>query len=162
MIGATGSASAGGNIQVWVATTPVDMRKSFDGLAEVVRAFLGHDPLCGSMFDFPQPLRRAGEDLVVGSRRVGHLLQAPGARDVRVSRRHGRGKVAGHLQRRAGEAAERLRDRTPLTPAKTLSENPAIFLIFLSRWHRGLATKRASWTTVPFSTFLMIPCCSSD
>jgi len=24
------------NVQVWVATTPVDMRKSFDGLAEVV------------------------------------------------------------------------------------------------------------------------------
>ena len=29
------------NVQVWVATTPVDMRKSFDGLAEVVRSFLG-------------------------------------------------------------------------------------------------------------------------
>jgi transposase len=43
---------AGGNIQVWVATSPVDMRKSFDGLAEVVRAFLGHDPLSGSMFVF--------------------------------------------------------------------------------------------------------------
>lgn len=43
---------AGGNIQVWVAVSPVDMRKSFDGLAEVVRAFLGHDPLSGSMFVF--------------------------------------------------------------------------------------------------------------
>ncbi len=40
------------NVQVWVAMSPVDMRKSFDGLAEVVRAFLGHDPLCGSMFVF--------------------------------------------------------------------------------------------------------------
>jgi hypothetical protein len=29
------------NVQVWVATTPVDIRKSFDGLAEVVRSFLG-------------------------------------------------------------------------------------------------------------------------
>jgi hypothetical protein len=28
------------------------MRKSFDGLAEVVRSFLGHDPLSGSMFVF--------------------------------------------------------------------------------------------------------------
>jgi hypothetical protein len=28
------------------------MRKSFDGLAEHVRGFLGHDPLCGSMFVF--------------------------------------------------------------------------------------------------------------
>jgi transposase len=40
------------DVQVWVATTPVDMRKSFDGLAEVVRSFLGHDPLSGSMFVF--------------------------------------------------------------------------------------------------------------
>ena len=39
-------------VQVWVATTPVDMRKSFDGLAEVVRSFLGHDPLSGSLFVF--------------------------------------------------------------------------------------------------------------
>src|SRR4051812_10975188 len=43
----------GGNgVQVWVATAPVDMRKGFDGLAEVVRAFLGHDPLCGHLFVF--------------------------------------------------------------------------------------------------------------
>jgi transposase len=41
-----------GNVQVWVATAPVDMRRSFDGLAEHVRAFLGHDPLSGSMFVF--------------------------------------------------------------------------------------------------------------
>jgi transposase len=53
MIGSTSLAAGGaGNVQVWVATSPVDMRKSFDGLAEVVRAFLGHDPLCGSMFVF--------------------------------------------------------------------------------------------------------------
>ena len=39
-------------VQVWLATAPVDMRKSFDSLAEVVRAFLGHDPLSGSLFVF--------------------------------------------------------------------------------------------------------------
>ena len=39
-------------VRVWVAVEPVDMRKGFDGLAEVVRAFLGHDPLSGSMFVF--------------------------------------------------------------------------------------------------------------
>jgi transposase len=38
--------------QVWVATTPVDMRKSFDSLAEVVRSFLGRDPLSGHLFVF--------------------------------------------------------------------------------------------------------------
>ena len=40
------------HVQVWLATTPVDMRKSFDGLAEVVRSFLGHDPLSGHLFVF--------------------------------------------------------------------------------------------------------------
>ena len=40
------------HVQVWIATTPVDMRKSFDGLAEVVRSFLGRDPLSGSLFVF--------------------------------------------------------------------------------------------------------------
>ena len=41
-----------GGVQVWLATAPVDMRKSFDSLAEHVRVFLGHDPLCGSLFVF--------------------------------------------------------------------------------------------------------------
>jgi transposase len=40
------------NVEVWLATTPADMRKSFDGLAEVVRSFLGRDPLSGSLFVF--------------------------------------------------------------------------------------------------------------
>ncbi len=40
------------DVQVWVATTPIDMRKSFDGLAEVVREFLKHDPLSGHLFVF--------------------------------------------------------------------------------------------------------------
>lgn len=38
------------DVQVWAATTPVEMRKSFDGLAEAVRGFLGHAPLSGSLF----------------------------------------------------------------------------------------------------------------
>jgi transposase len=49
MIGAVRGLRGG---QVWIATTPVDMRKSFDGLAEVVRSFLGHDPLGGNVFVF--------------------------------------------------------------------------------------------------------------
>lgn len=47
-----------GNVQVWVATAPVDMRRSFDGLAEHVRTFLGGDPLSGHMFVFRS---RSGE-----------------------------------------------------------------------------------------------------
>lgn len=49
-----------GDVQVWVATTPVDMRKSFDALAEVVRAFLQRDPLSGNLFVF----RNRGGQLV--------------------------------------------------------------------------------------------------
>ncbi len=41
-----------GNVQVYLATMPVDMRKSFDSLAEVVRNFLGGDPLSGNLFVF--------------------------------------------------------------------------------------------------------------
>lgn len=41
-----------GNVQVWLASAPIDMRRSFDGLAEHVRTFLGHDPLSGNMFVF--------------------------------------------------------------------------------------------------------------
>jgi transposase len=51
-----------GNVQVWLATAPVDMRKSFDTLADHVRAFLGHDPLCGSLFVFRN---RPGERLKI-------------------------------------------------------------------------------------------------
>jgi transposase len=40
------------HVQVWVATLPIDMRKSFDGLAEVVRNFLSKDPLSGQLFVF--------------------------------------------------------------------------------------------------------------
>lgn len=52
----------GGDVHVWLATEPVDMRRSFDGLAEHVRAFLGHDPLSGSMFVFRN---RAGHMLKI-------------------------------------------------------------------------------------------------
>lgn len=46
------------HVQVWIATGAVDMRKSFDSLAEHVRAFLGHDPTSGNLFVFRN---RSGE-----------------------------------------------------------------------------------------------------
>jgi len=39
-------------VQIWVATTPIDIRKSFDALAEVVRKFLQQDPQSGHLFVF--------------------------------------------------------------------------------------------------------------
>jgi transposase len=64
MIGSTSLTAGGTNhsVQIWMAAAPVDMRKSFDGLAEHVRAFLGHDPLCGHMFVFRN---RTGERLKI-------------------------------------------------------------------------------------------------
>jgi transposase len=51
-----------GPVQVWVATAPVDLRKGFDTLAEHVRTFLGHDPLCGHLFVFRN---RSGQRLKI-------------------------------------------------------------------------------------------------
>ena len=49
-------------VKIWVATSPVDMRRSFDRLSEHVRSFLGHDPLSGSLFVFRN---RAGHMLKI-------------------------------------------------------------------------------------------------
>ena len=38
--------------RIWVCVEPQDGRKSFDGLAAVVTARLGRDPLCGDLYVF--------------------------------------------------------------------------------------------------------------
>lgn len=38
--------------RIFLAAQPVDMRRSFDGLAEIVRHQLGDDPLSGHLFIF--------------------------------------------------------------------------------------------------------------
>ena len=38
--------------RVFLSTAPADMRKSFDGLAALVKAHLGSDPLSGDLFVF--------------------------------------------------------------------------------------------------------------
>jgi transposase len=37
---------------IYVATRPVDMRKSFDGLSAIVKNHFHQDPLCGHLFVF--------------------------------------------------------------------------------------------------------------
>ena len=39
-------------VRIWLGTAPVDLRKSFDGLAEQVRQHLSNDPLSGHIFVF--------------------------------------------------------------------------------------------------------------
>ena len=39
-------------VRIYVCLTPMDMRKSFDSLAAVVREGLGYDPLSGHLFVF--------------------------------------------------------------------------------------------------------------
>src|SRR5205809_5935497 len=39
-------------VQIWLATTATDLRKSFDTLAELVRQHLEQDPLSGHVFVF--------------------------------------------------------------------------------------------------------------
>jgi transposase len=39
-------------VRIFLCTQPADLRKSFDGLAQMVREFLGADPLSGHLFVF--------------------------------------------------------------------------------------------------------------
>jgi transposase len=39
-------------VRIFLCTQPADMRRSFDGLAQLVREFLGADPLSGHLFVF--------------------------------------------------------------------------------------------------------------
>ena len=86
-------------------------RKSFDGLAEVVRAFLGHDPLSGSMFVFRS--RSAERVKILWWDRDGlaiyykRLEKAARSSFLSAMRR----QIAGHLQCRIDEAVVRLRDQ---------------------------------------------------
>jgi transposase len=41
-----------GAVRVFVAREPIDMRKSFEGISNLVEFALGHDPLSGHVFVF--------------------------------------------------------------------------------------------------------------
>ena len=47
-----------GTVRIFLCARPVDLRKSFDGLALATRGIIGEDPLCGHVFIF---LNRRGD-----------------------------------------------------------------------------------------------------
>lgn len=47
-----GEMDAGVGVRIYLSTSPADMRKGFDSLAELVRKSLGYDPLSGHLFLF--------------------------------------------------------------------------------------------------------------
>ena len=49
--------SFSGNLKVFVALEPCDMRRSFDGLHNTVGTLLGEDPKCGALFAFTNKRR---------------------------------------------------------------------------------------------------------
>jgi transposase len=40
------------SVRVFVATSPIDLRKSFDGLAAAVTSMFGRDPISGHLYVF--------------------------------------------------------------------------------------------------------------
>lgn len=65
-----------GDVRVWVATTPIDMRKSFDGLIAIVENFLQRDPQSGHLFVFRNKGGPLGEDHLARRSGLDDLLQA--------------------------------------------------------------------------------------
>lgn len=59
-------------VRIFVASRPVDLRKSFDGLAALAREVLRHDPLSGHLFVFVNRARHRAK--VLGWDRTGWIL----------------------------------------------------------------------------------------
>ena len=63
-------------VRVYVATQPVNLRKSYDGLSNEVRAVLAQDPLSGHVFVFLNRRKNQVEAALVDARRLHHRAEA--------------------------------------------------------------------------------------
>jgi transposase len=61
-------------LRIYVATTPADMRKSFDGLSAAVTQLIGRDPTSGHLFVFRN--RRGDQVRVLFWDRTGYCIFA--------------------------------------------------------------------------------------
>ena len=110
MIGSTSlTAGAATGVRIWLATAPLDMRRSFDALAEHVRMILSDNPMSGHLFVFRN--RSAQRLKILWWDKDGYAIYYKRLErgDVSVSRR--RGEVDDHRQRTVDEAAGRLGHR---------------------------------------------------
>ena len=67
-------------LRVFLCMTPTSMNFSFDRLMGLAEQIFNQDPLSGHLFLFVNRYREPDQDLVLGSRRVLHLVQATGTR----------------------------------------------------------------------------------
>lgn len=80
------------SVRVYVAAAPVDLRKSFDGLAAIVGSVFQHDPLSGHLHVFHN--KRGNLVRVIFWDRTGYVI---------VSKRLARGRSRFALQAASGE-----------------------------------------------------------
>jgi transposase len=93
-------------VRVYFATAPVNLRKSFDGLSNEVRAVLVRDPLSGHVFVFLNKRRNQVKLLVWTRGGLHDRAQATGARDVLLPRAGDeRGDERADRRARADDAA---------------------------------------------------------
>jgi hypothetical protein len=67
-------------VRVYVSTSPLDCRKSFDGISAQVASVLGEDPLSGHLFVFYGQTRQPVPHPVLGSYGLLRGCEASGAR----------------------------------------------------------------------------------
>ena len=72
-------------VRIFLCTQPADMRKSFDGLAQMVREFLDSRPALGTSLRLPLQARRPSQAALLGHGRPRHLVQASRRGDVSLS-----------------------------------------------------------------------------
>jgi transposase len=91
------------SVRIYVAAEPMDLRRSFDGLAAAVRSVIGRDPLSGHVFAFLNRRRNSLKLLVWD--RTGYLLLYKrlerGTFTLSTEPRHGQR----HVEMDAGELA---------------------------------------------------------
>ena len=109
------------SVRVYLCLTACDMRKSFDGLHQLVREHLELDAFGGHLFVFGSRRRDRIKILYWGPRRIRDVEQTTGGRDVRDAAGRERGRTsAGDNGTGVGGTAERNRPE-PSQAAQTIS-----------------------------------------